>query len=147
MLLDVGLRLIAVWADVDLIQLRVYGSNGLFSGTTSVYVGHGQLAEAAALLAGVPASLRDRREVTLGSFGADSAGGAVGLSFQCSDGAGHVVVHIVIESDPVRGSTLQLANFLMAVEPAAIDVFASELLGIDSSRKGTAWLRGMPAQL
>jgi hypothetical protein len=75
--MDRCVRLAYWYHDVDVGELRVSAWNGSFGGSTCVYVGQGDLADAATLLAGFPVSLEDKREVTFGAFGSDSAGGGI----------------------------------------------------------------------
>ena len=65
--------------DFDAVELKGSAWNGSFGGSTSVWVGQGDLADAATLLAGFPVSLEDRREVAFGASGPKFAGGAMNL--------------------------------------------------------------------
>src|ERR1700722_4810161 len=97
--MDIGFQVSVVYRDDDLVKVRVTAWNGLFGGTAEVYLGIGQLAEVAAQVQGFPRNLSDNREVILGSFGPDSAGGCIWMRFSCIDRSGHAYVETKIESD------------------------------------------------
>jgi hypothetical protein len=110
--MDRSLRLEYWYHDVDIVELRVSAWNGSFGGATCLYVGQGDLADTAAVLAGFPVNVKDEREVTFGAFGPNSAGGAMALRFSCRDGAGHCQLHITIEADfELRDSPAQRVEF------------------------------------
>jgi hypothetical protein len=127
--------------DTDIVELRVSAWNGSFGGATCLYVGQGDLADTAKLLAGFPVGLEDRREAMFGAFGPESAGGAMNLKFSCIDGAGHCHLHVTIEADYDRRDLLaQRVEMLCAFEPAALDQFLEQMRGLNSSLTGSAVL-------
>ena len=127
--------------DFDAVELKVSAWNGSFGGSTSVWVGQGNLANAATLLAGFPVSLEDKREVTFGAFGPESAGGAMTLQFACIDGVGHCRLHVTMEADYDRGNLLaERVEMLSALEPAALDQFVRQMRELNSSLTGSAVL-------
>ena len=127
--------------DADVVELRVSAWNGSFGGSTCLYVGQGDLADTAKLLAGFPVGLEDQREATFGAFGPKSAGGATSLKFSCIDGAGHCQLHVTIEADYDRGDLLaQRVEMLCAFEPAALDQFLEQMRELNSSLWGSAVL-------
>src|SRR6185312_7221671 len=97
--MDRCVRLAYCYHDVDIVELRVSAWNGSFGGATRLYLAQGELADTATLLAGFPVDVKDKREVTLGAFGPDCAGGAMALRFFCRDRSGHCRLHITIEAD------------------------------------------------
>src|ERR1700739_4822589 len=97
--MDRCIRLAYRYHDVDVVELRVSAWNGSFGGSTCLYIGQGDLADAATLLVGFPNGVNDKREVTFGAFGPKFAGGAMELQFLCSDGAGHTRLDVTIEAD------------------------------------------------
>ncbi len=97
--MDQCVQLSHYYDDTDMVQLKVSAWNGTFAGSTLVYIGHGDQASTATLLAGFPVDLEDCREVTFGAFGPESAGGAMDLKFSCIDSAGHCQLHLTIEAD------------------------------------------------
>jgi hypothetical protein len=113
----------------------------LAGGSTCLYVAQGELADIASLLAGFPVNVKDQREVTLGAFGPNSAGGGMALRFSCRDGAGHCQLHITTESDyELRDSPAQRVELLSAFEPAALDQFVDQMRVLNSSLTGSAVL-------
>jgi hypothetical protein len=128
--------------DFDAVELKASVWNGSFGGSTCVWVGRGNLADAATLLAGFPVSLEDKREVTFGAFGPKSAGGAITLKFACIDGAGHCQLHATMESDYDRWDLLaERVEMLSVFEPAALDRFVIQMRELNSTLTGSAVLR------
>jgi len=138
--MDPGLILKAVYQDADLIEVVASATNGAFAGATSLYVGNGELQAVASALAGFPAPPHDVREVTLGDFGREWAGGAMALRFYCVDGAAHAFVSVRIESHAEQGGVIQTANLAISIEPAAVDIFISQVRQIGEARCGSAAL-------
>jgi len=139
--MDRSLRLSYRYHDVDVVELRVSGWNGRFGGSTCLYIGQGELANSAMVLAGFPAGLEDRREITLGAFGSDSAGGATNLKLSCVDGAGHCQLHVTIEADYGHQDLLaERVEMLCDFEPAALDEFVEQMRELNSSLAGSAVL-------
>ena len=126
--------------DTDVVELKVSAWNGTFAGSTRLYVGQGDLADKASLLAGFPVGLKDRREVTFGAFGPKSAGGAMNLKFSCIDGAGHCQLHLTVEADYDVRDAAERVEMLCAFEPAALDQFVSQMRELNSSLRGSAVL-------
>ena len=127
--------------DIDVVELEVSAWNGRFGGSTCLYVGQGDLADTAKLLAGFPVGVKDKREVTFGAFGPTFAGGAMNLNLSCIDGAGHCQLHLIIEADYDRQESLaQRVEMLCAFEPAALDSFVEEMRELNSSLTGSAVL-------
>lgn len=125
-----------------MIKVRVSAWNGLFGGASDVYVGVDQLGEAAAQLEGFPKTLSDVREVMLGAFGPEYAGGGVSMRFYCADGSGHSYVDSRIESDYESARKSQSAVLSLPIEAAAVDSFVEELRCLNAERKGAAHLKG-----
>ncbi len=67
--MDIGLEFQAGWDDVDVIDVRISAWNGTFGGTTNIYVGVGELEEAAATLRGFPNDSSDTRELKFANLG------------------------------------------------------------------------------
>lgn len=139
--MDRCVRLTYRWHDSDLVEIIASAWNGEFGGSTRLYVGHGELAGAADLLLGFPESVEDTRELTFGTFGTEFGAGAMALSFSCTDRAGHCLMLLKIESDPIiQKPPLQRVELLGAVEPAALDLFVEQMRTLDSSLRGSAVL-------
>lgn len=127
--------------DVDVVELKVSAWNGSFGGSACLYIGQGELADIATLLAGFPVGLEDRREVTFGAFGSKFAGGATNLKLSCIDDAGHCQLHMTIEADfAQRDSLAERVEMLCAFEPAALDEFVGQMRKLNSSLTGSAVL-------
>lgn len=84
--------------DTDIIEVAIATWNGGFGGSTRLYVSHGELQNMADLLDGFPISVKDCREVTLGAFGPEFAGGALELHLSCCDAAGHSCLLVAVEA-------------------------------------------------
>jgi hypothetical protein len=139
--MDRCVRLSYRYHDVDVVELEVCAWNGSFGGSTCLYIGRGELADTATLLAGFPVGLEDRRDVTFGAFGSKSAGGAMNLRFSCIDGAGHCQLHVTIEADyDSRDLLAERVEMLCAFEPAALDHFVEQMRELNSSLTGSAFL-------
>lgn len=129
---------------MDIVQIRIAMSNGRFSASADVYVGAGELTEAAELVTGFPTNPKDTRELHFGSFGPDFAGGAVRLQFMCTDLAGHTRMTATVEDDHLsrEQKQVQQATIFMDFEPAALDDFVMGLRRLEQQHNGCAKLRG-----
>jgi hypothetical protein len=138
--MNAGLRVSYLWHDSDVLELRVTAENADFRGTAAVYVGTGDLHQAATMLLGFPKNQLDKREITFGAFGKHSAGGAVNLRFRCRDLAGHTTCTAMIESayggQEVAGSATVLVDF----DPASLDEFLSQLKMVEAAHQGSAFM-------
>jgi hypothetical protein len=131
-----GLRVRHLYHDNDILEVEVSAFNGRFAGSTALYIGRDELSLSADALQYFPSSQSDERNVTLGAFGLESAGGALRLRFRCIDSALHVQVSIQIEDSEGKQSAVVIAD----VEPAAIDSFIPELQRIQEELSGDAIL-------
>src|SRR5580692_1693783 len=139
--MDRSVQLSYRYHDSDVVELKVSAWDGRFGGSTCRYVGRGDLADKATLMARFPAGLDERREVRFGGFGPKSAGGAMSLNFSCVDGAGHCQLYLKIEADYDRQDLLaERVEVLCAFEPAALDQFVEQMRELNSSLKGSAVL-------
>jgi hypothetical protein len=138
----IGIQFEVIYADNDLMQIRVSAWNGAFGGAADVYAGIGQIEEFAGKLKGFPNGFSDTREVILGAFGPQSAGGAVNMLFYCADRACHAYVDSKIESGPDSTGKVQFVTCSLPVEAAAVDSFVEELFRLGVDRAGQAYLRG-----
>lgn len=130
-----------IYHDVDIVELSAWTWNGNFGGSTRLYVAQGYLDDAAALLAGFPADVQDKREIIFGAFGAGIAGGAMELKLSCSDSAGHSRLEIAIEADyPHRDARTERVELISAFEPAALDRFVDQMRLLGTSLEGSAVL-------
>jgi hypothetical protein len=138
--MNAGLRVSYIWHDSDVLEVQVVAENDDFRGTAAMYVGRGDLNEAAATLSGFPKNQLDKRELTLGAFGKQFAGGAVNLSFYCRDLAGHATCMAEIESahsdQEIAGSATVCVDF----DPASLDEFLMQLKKVESEHQGSAFM-------
>src|SRR5579884_290996 len=111
--MEIGLTIGVVYQDNDLIEVRVCVWNGKFGGATNAYVGVGELEEAAVKLRGFPTHAADTREIVLGAFGSDSAGGGVRIRLRCTDAAAHISAKVDIESEHGDAGTFESATLFL----------------------------------
>lgn len=131
------------WHDSDVLEVGIAAWNGGFGGTADVYVAIGGLGEMAEKLKGFPRGVTDSREVVLGAFGPEWAGGAVSMRFHCVDGAGHTYVESRIESKSQKAGITQSVLLILPIEPAALDSFVEDLRRLEAEKTGTAHLRAV----
>ncbi|MEZ5990062.1 MAG: hypothetical protein R3F30_13220 [Planctomycetota bacterium] len=135
--MDTGVKFEIIWSDDDLVEVRVHASNGRFAGTVDCYGGHDEIPRIIEAVRGFPTSSEDRRELEIGTFDPDFAGGGARLVLRCADAAGHAVADVTVRADPCgNGWPAETASFSVPVEPAAIDEFVVAL-GSMSSVVGT----------
>jgi hypothetical protein len=127
--------------DLDVLELRVTAWNGRFGGDTKLYAGRDELTLIATALNGFPANSADNREVVLGAFGPETAGGAVRLIFYCKDRAGHASIELQIEADHRGKSVVETTTLTASVEAAAMDLFLPRLELVGQELSGSAMLR------
>lgn len=139
--MDRCLRVTYRYHDTDVVEVEVSARNKSFSGSTCLYVGQGELGNVARLLTGFPTDVTDTREVVLGAFGLEYAGGAMKLQLSCSDGAGHCGLSIAIEADyKSRASRAERVELSTQIEPAALDLFVEQMHRLDTFLTGSAVL-------
>ena len=139
--MEAGFQFAVIWSDAVVVEVPISAWNGLFGGTTDVYVGIGQLSEAAEQLEGFPTSPSDVRELIFGAFGPKHAGAAVSMRFYCVDGSGHASVDSQIESDYDSQRKAQSVVLSLPIEAAEVDSFVDELRCLNAERKGAARLK------
>lgn len=141
--MESSLEIEVIYFDPDLIELLVHATNGRFTGTTELYVGHDQLPKIAESLRGFPSSATDRREFELGTFDSNYAGGGVRLLFWCRDSLGHAFVRVGVRADPCHHfAQPETADLVIPVEPYAIDQFVHHLARLEVARGASARLEG-----
>lgn len=145
--MSAGFTLKILWRDADVFRLATSASNGRFSAFARPYAAVGALAGAAQLLEGFPGGPSDSRELQFGSFGDGVAGGAVYLRFFCTGSSGQAVVELRFEDEGERNTGVQwnrpdqTAHFFASTEAFAVDEFVAQLLRLDRSKSGEAFLR------
>jgi len=134
-----GLEFEVVWFDQDAIEYLVRCSNGSFGGATRLYSSHVDLTNAAGILSGFPSNIEDCRNLRLGTFAPELAGG--GMTFKCVDSAGHAVVLVTLRDDGRKGICQpQSVNLCIPVEAGAIDSFVAKVHSMDDVVGAKAYL-------
>ncbi len=148
-----GITIKILWFDSDVLQLLVTATSARFSGYAELYAGHRIFSDLASMFRGFPTSPTDTRETELGTFDSAFAGG--GARFRLStDATGHTEIEVTMRSDTMARGRTETANFIVQVEPNAIDDFVMhsapcrlELAGwlnCARSLRGKMHLRGLP---
>lgn len=136
-----GIEFEVVWFDQAVIEHRVTCSNGSFCGATKMYLAHDDLSKAANTLSGFPSSIQDTRNVRLGAFEPDVAGGGIEMAFRCVDSVGHAVVLVRLRADGCKGlGQPQSVSLYIPVEATSIDSFVSKALSINDAVGAKAYL-------
>jgi hypothetical protein len=118
-----------IWADVDVVEVRIRASNDRFAATAEFYETRDGLLEAARLIDGFPTTVADRRVMELGDLRAQPSFGSARLSFYCVDSSGHCGAlgefRWCLRSN--RPSRDESATFFIPLEAAAVDRFVLQL--------------------
>jgi hypothetical protein len=126
--LSPGIEFEIMWFDNNIIELRVGGSNGRFTGSVDLFVGHDSLEMVTGVLRGFPETAEDCREFILGTFDPELAGGGARFHWHCTDAVGRVAVDVTLRTDPrYLSNRSETAEFVVFVEPAAIDEFVDSV--------------------
>jgi hypothetical protein len=161
--MDTGIQIQKIRWDEDVTEILVSAWNGTFGGVTRIYVGIGALKEAAKRLRGFPNSPADIREITFGQFDLkpvhlgqvdfETFASGVSMRFHCIDGAGHAYLDARLQSDNRAGTsrargrrpgrTIQSVALVMGIEASAVDTFVEELLRLEATHAGAAYLKAL----
>jgi hypothetical protein len=107
-----------------------------------MYLAHDDLSKVAESLSGFPSDSRDARDIELGAFEPNAAGGGIHLSFRCVDSAGHAVVVVRLRTDGCKGpAEPESVSLYVPVEAGSIDSFVAKAQSIDNTMGGNAYLR------
>jgi hypothetical protein len=139
---SVGISVEILWSDENLFDVKVVTWNGSFGGAAKLYVEIGGLDKLASTISGFPKNANDVREIVLGAFGREYAGGAASIRLFCIDRAGHAYVESKVESGEESAGVFQTATLVMPTEPSAIDRFVMQLKNLERDKEGTAVLTG-----
>jgi len=123
--IEPGLDIELLWWDEDVNELRIRASNGTFAGEARVYVRPDGLESFAATLDGFPRSVGDRREIELGTFDPNMAGGGARALLWKRRATGPADAEITLWAATVGRD--QSVSMKLAFEPAAIDEFVRRL--------------------
>lgn len=140
--MEPGFQLEIIYRDKDLIEVRVSAWNGVFGGSSDVYLNKGDLGALAEKLRGFPSSHLDSRDYMLGTFDPESAGGGVSMRFHCIDQVGHAYLEVKIESNDDAVNIRQSAFLSIPIEASAVDSFVDGLFVLENSDAGVASLKG-----
>ena len=136
-----GIEFEVVWFDQDVIEYQVECSNGTFRGATRMYCAHDELSKAAEALSGFPSTTQDCRDVLLGAFEPNVAGGGISMSFRCVDSVGHAVVLVRLRTDGCRGpGEPESVCLYIPVEAGSIDSFVAKARTIGETMGEKAYL-------
>ena len=137
-----GIEFEVVWFDQDVIEYQVTCSNGPFRGATRMYLAHDDLSNTADILSGFPSDNKDTREIELGAFGPNLAGGGIQMNFRCVDSVGHAVVLVRLRADGRSGpGEPESVSLHIPVEAGSIDSFVSNARLIDNTMGAKAYLQ------
>ena len=137
-----GIEFEVVWFDQDVLECRVTCSNGSFCGATRVYLAHHGLSNVADILSGFPSTAKDSRNLRLGAFAPNVAGGGIDMTFRCVDSVGHAVVLVKLRADGCKGfGEPQSASLYVPVEAGAVDSFVSKARSLDDTKGSKAHLQ------
>ena len=143
--MDKGLNIKFLWSDPDVVEIDISASSDRFSGRARAYIGLDDLNEAALKIKGFPRSNSDQRDLAFGTFDPKFAGGGMSLHFFCKDLAGHIIVVVRIQSEPLPdcnhwSAPPESVHFFAYVEAHAIDVFVKELTNFELNAESSAFL-------
>jgi hypothetical protein len=136
-----GIEFEVVWFDQYVVQYHVTCSNGSFRGATRIYLPHDDLSNAAQALSCFPSDIKDTRDVQLGAFEANVAGGGIQMGFRCIDSVGHAVVLVRLRADGCMGpAEPESVSLFVPVEAGSIDSFVAKARSIDETQGAKAYL-------
>jgi hypothetical protein len=107
------------WWDEDLLELTISGSNGAYSGTADVCLGHDHIKEMRKVFEGFPKTATDTRHFELGTFDDKFAGGGVRFCLLQADSLGHCKLRLAFRRDP--RFEVETADFFLMLTPSDID--------------------------
>jgi hypothetical protein len=123
-----GISFSVEWWDNDVVLFVVTVANDAFSGKTSLYLGHGELAQLAEALSRFPRDATDHREVELGAFSTLHAGGGILMSFSCLDAVAHAAVDVRLRTQDCNAcGELQSVALRVPIEAGALGTFVNQL--------------------
>jgi hypothetical protein len=141
-----GIHISKVWADDDVVELRILVADGTSCFATKAYVGHAALEDAVSALNTfkdhVHGGLCDLR---FGAFGPEYASGAFHARFHFA-GPGRLFVSCDQESEFVHFAQKEVASratMYVRSEPALLDRFIAELRAVSAGAGGDAYLEAV----
>jgi hypothetical protein len=152
-----GIHLRILSFDDDSVMLQVIAASNTYRAQAILYVDPSFADIIQNTLSGFPNGIPDRREVSLGTFDPNFAGGGARFEFTRVDEAGHCIIWADIYSDAAH-STIgggifsydatkapSKASFPIMVEASAIDEFLNHLRGATPAVGDFASLQGRAA--
>ena len=137
-----GIEFEIVWFDQDVTEYQITCSNGPFRCAARMYLAPDDLSKVAEILSGFPSSVQDVRDVKLGAFESNAAGGGVHMNFRCVDSVGHVTIRVMLRGD--RNQVCdehQSACLHIPVEAGSIDAFVNQASRIQRATGVKAYLQ------
>ncbi|HST08996.1 MAG TPA: hypothetical protein VLL05_01360 [Terriglobales bacterium] len=126
--MKIGISFSVEWWDNDVILFLARTSNGVFSGETTLYSGHDELAQLAETLNGFPKDAADHREVELGAFSTSHSGGGILMRFSCLDAVAHAAVDVKLRTQECGAfGDFESVALRIPIEAAAVDAFVNQL--------------------
>jgi hypothetical protein len=129
-----------VWADEDILEVRLQAASEAFSGLIHCYAGLGEAARLAERLAGFPRDLVDMRNYELGADSPTMLVAGASIKLKCADSSGHVSVAVDLWAKNDGGERENVCVSFRTV-PAEIDVFVADLRGMGNQAGAVAQLR------
>jgi len=122
------LKIEIVWADSDMLELRLAASNESFAGEANFYAKLGEASIFAKQIEGFPRTATDTREYKFGDTSMHGYGGAT-IRLHCIDHSGHLGVQVEVHKNSMRPKQVaQSAIVQLSTVPAEIDSFVEQLL-------------------
>ena len=133
--MEKGLRIVSVWEDDDLFEVRVHADNGKFSGGIRCYSTRESIHELALNLLGFPKQMPDNFQYSMGQDDISY----FSIELNTTGGSGKLVARVLLK-EVNRCSNAQnftaKSEFDIPTEPASVDIFAAQLLKLSDSRIG-----------
>lgn len=126
----------SIWEDESLLEIKIFASNGIFSGAANCYTNRGKIKELGEMISGFPKSIEDKVDFTTGESDTSSF---FSLSLKTLDGSGHIKVRVKIAHIQTFTNSEQenyLSEFDIPIEPAGIDNFSKQLIVLSKSNIG-----------
>lgn len=130
------IKICSVWEDESLFEIRITATNGRFAGETCCYTLREEIRKLAQEIKGFPKSVTD--QVYFSTYSTDHFS-YFAIKFTCVDSSGHTSVRIKIAEIVTYSNASQvnnIAEFDIAVEPAAIDDFSNSLSELSKTPLG-----------
>lgn len=121
------IEITSIWEDESLFEVKVFATNGFFSGTAYCYTTREEMEKLGKLLTGYPKTLTDEISFSTGPHDNFSF---FSLALKCIDKSGHIKARVTVAHIVTYGNAPQekyLSEFDLEIEPAGIDAFSTSL--------------------